>query len=143
MKKIHFFILILIFTSSVSIKIYAQFENHSHRVTTLKMVIPEKGSEKELKSLINNWIEKVGKINSNILNYELTQNDNSKYKMQFVITEEYDNWDFIQTKEKSNKKTDDLLELDYESRKIFQSELSEYISSYNEEVYPIEEIFLK
>jgi len=143
MKKIRFIILVLIFTSSVSIKMYAQFENHSHRVTTLDMIIHEKGSEKELKSLINNWIEKVGKINSNILNYELTQNNNSINKMQFVITEEYDNWDFIHTKGKSNMKTDDLLELDSESRKIFQGELSEYIFSYNEEVYPIEEIFLK
>ena len=143
MKKLQLVILILIFTASVSIKIYAQFENHSHRVTTLKMVIPEKGSEKELKSLINNWIEKIGKINSNILNYELTENKSSKNKMKFVITEEYDNWDFLQTRSNDNKRTDDPLELDYESRKIFQSELSEYIFSYNEEVYPIEEIYLK
>ena len=143
MKKLQLIILVIIFTSSVSTNIFAQFENHSHRVTTLKMVIPEKGSEKELKSLINNWIEKIGKINSNILNYELTENKSSKNKIQFVITEEYDNWDFLQTRSNDNKKTDDLLELDYESRKIFQSELSEYIFSYNEEVYPIEEIYLK
>ena len=138
-----FIILGIIFTSSVSIKMFAQFENHSHRVTTLEMVIPEKGSEKELKSLINNWIKTVGKINSNILNYEFTESKKNKNKMKFVITEEYDNWDFLQTKRNTNKKTDDLLELDYESRKIFQSELSDYISSYNEEIYPIEEIFLK
>jgi len=139
--KLSLLVLILIF--SFSVPNIAQYKNHIHRVTTWKMVVPENGSEKELKQLLNEWIEKIGKRNYKILDYKTIKDKNNKNEYQFIITDEHSNWDVFEVNNKERKEFVEIAWSDTDTRMLFFNNLKKYIGSHTEELYEIHDNYYK
>lgn len=139
--KLSLLVLILIF--SFSVPNIAQYKNHIHRVTTWKMVVPKSGSEKELKQLLNEWIEKIGKRNYKILDYKTIKDKNNKNEYQFIITDEHSNWDVFEVNNKERKEFVEIAWPDTDTRMLFFNKLKKYIGSHKEELYEIHDNYYK
>ena len=139
--KLSLLVLILIF--SFSIPNIAQYKNHIHRVTTWKMAVPENGSEKELKQLLNEWIEKIGKRNYKILDYKIIKDKNNKNEYQFIVTDEHSNWDVFEANNKERKEFVEIAWPKLRDRNLFFLQLKKYIGSHTEELYEIHDNYHK
>ncbi len=141
--KVKFSLLVLVIIFSLSIPNIAQFNNHIHRVTTWKMVVHENGSEKELKQLLNEWIEKIGKKNYKILHFKIVKDKNNKNEYQFIVTDEHSNWDVFEVNNKERKEFVEIAWPDQDTRMHFFNKLKNYIGSHTEELYEIHDNYYK
>lgn len=138
--KIKMVIILFVFSTILSVKIYSQSDNHFHRVTTFKMMIPDNGSVEELNYLLDQWIEKIGKRNHHILDYHVEGYSNSRNGFELIVTDEYDNREFLEIGNKSNIK---LRTNSFPESKNEFLKLNKYIKSRTEEIHPIEDFYIK